>query len=464
VTHGSGNLDTLASRFYHCPMDRGTEQPPQWAVRKLDGPGFVYAGQKYDDFSDRPDLPPGIRAQVARWARLTGGTTPVPDRLPPQDPIESVRDELQELFEQDQNFVRSPFAQKVLAHFSQEDQFKVLRPQSILKRELVWPLRTGDAAVVLGDVTENQLRDWDEAGLVVPARRGKGEYRAYFRRHLIQAILVARSLAAGWSIAGLADALQTDPNRAESTVDDLRALAAIEERSDGSPTRETMRDRMALRDIPLFATLSDEQLWLVSSFVQLRVVKSGSRIQQPGERMEFVVVLDGEVSGYSAGEPQAAFPVERYGPGSVIGELSAFRLAYAEYVLEANGVCTLGILTTEDAQALVMLAPQIGIHLAAHIADRLRRLTHSVQEALQETRSVLNAAKEVRGLVTSFGSHSAIPIGSTPAPVPFVPGGAPFAGDVFGGPIPKSLLQLTVDVEELGMSTSTVSLRAGRRA
>ena len=79
----------------------------------------------------------------------------------------------------------------------------MLRPHNILQRDLAWPLSAGDAAKVLASVTAKQLRDWDNADLVKPVRYGKGDYRGYFRSHLVLALLVSKSLDEKWSIPGI---------------------------------------------------------------------------------------------------------------------------------------------------------------------------------------------------------------------------------------------------------------------
>jgi DNA-binding transcriptional MerR regulator len=132
--------------------------------------------------------------------------------------------------------------QAILGLLSDDELSRVLRPHNILERDLAWPLTAGDAAKVLGSVSVNQLRDWDKADLIKPVRYGNGDYRGYFRSHLVQAFLVAKSLDAKWSITGIkhwAGIDRVDPRDPAEGFKDLIALRNGNEDASGLDVLQT---------------------------------------------------------------------------------------------------------------------------------------------------------------------------------------------------------------------------------
>ncbi len=194
------------------------------ARQRLDAPGFVFEGGTYDGFADRPQLPSEVRAQIARWAARDGSATakqralagkrPVPDRGP---------DELLQLLERESRLLEDDRFSLALSHLSQRERARLLRPQAVLRKDLVWPLSVREAAVVLSNVSENQLRDWDNAGVCRAARWGRGHYRGYFRSQLLLATLVSKLLQHGHRLDRIREELGIRPRPVEA--DDLIAVA-----------------------------------------------------------------------------------------------------------------------------------------------------------------------------------------------------------------------------------------------
>jgi DNA-binding transcriptional MerR regulator len=93
-------------------------------------------------------------------------------------------------------------------------------------RSVVWPLRTKEAAQVLGDVTKHQLRDWDDAGICRASRWGNGRYRGYVRSQLLLARLIRTALARGYGVERLREdlGLAEKPIAARDVVAVVRAV------------------------------------------------------------------------------------------------------------------------------------------------------------------------------------------------------------------------------------------------
>ena len=183
------------------------------AYQRPDGLGFRYRGETFDGFTDRPQLPLSVRVQVARWAVALDQASPsqrelmsLPeDRLWPRGHDEAVREQLAHIFHREDDLLENEGFVGALMHLEPSVRNRILDPQAVLGRyPLVWPLTVRQAAEVLGVVTENQLRDWDEIGACRAERWGEGSYRGYFRSNLVKAAMVREMLASGISLEAAA--------------------------------------------------------------------------------------------------------------------------------------------------------------------------------------------------------------------------------------------------------------------
>jgi DNA-binding transcriptional MerR regulator len=217
------------SRFGRLHLMEWPPAPEDRAYQRTDEPGFVHAGVRYDGFADRPGLPAAVRRQIARWARATGTATPSQQMLAELPEREPVRDAVAEALAFDNKFLSSPTFEAIMSHLSDEEQRRILRPHAILGRDLVWPLRPHEAAAVLGSaVTDHKLRDWEGDGLIRPVRIGGGQYRGYFRIHLLQALLISHAMRHGWTKQRLKEALGLAVPPEPTAVDDLQLVRTME--------------------------------------------------------------------------------------------------------------------------------------------------------------------------------------------------------------------------------------------
>jgi DNA-binding transcriptional MerR regulator len=141
------------------------------------------------------------------------------------------RPELLDLLDRENQLLDEPSFSNALEHLSEEQRLRILRPHVVLQRTFAWPLKIKEAAQVLGDVTEHQLRDWDDAGICRAARWGKGRYRGYFRSQLLLARLIRNALAHGYGVERLREdlGLAEKPAAARDIVAVVRAVAREQE-------------------------------------------------------------------------------------------------------------------------------------------------------------------------------------------------------------------------------------------
>jgi DNA-binding transcriptional MerR regulator len=208
------------------------------AIQLADRSGFWYGGQRYAGFHDRPELPLAVRQQIARWATSLGAASSQQRELAAMEPEPATRSELLSHLDAEDDLLSSPVFRRSMAALSADDQSRVLQPHMTLGKTFVWPLRAGEAARVIGTVSEKQLRDWDRLGLVRPVRWGAGKYRGYFRSQLLAALLVARALAAGWTVQRVREEIGMSAAPERAAVDALQELiSAVPLRPNRSPRR-----------------------------------------------------------------------------------------------------------------------------------------------------------------------------------------------------------------------------------
>jgi DNA-binding transcriptional MerR regulator len=174
-------------------------------------PGFVFKGQEFEGFEDRPDLPLVVRAQIARWAVMNGTPSALQQDLAKLPPVEPSRHEVLQLLAEEQAFLGTEDFTVALSLLTSRQRDRLMRPHAFLTRAFVWPMSIGDASRVLETISEHQLRDWDDQGLVPARRWGEGNYRGYFRRDLMLAWMVDSLLKGGWTVAALRQRLGLDP-------------------------------------------------------------------------------------------------------------------------------------------------------------------------------------------------------------------------------------------------------------
>ena len=140
---------------------------------------------------------------------------------------------------------------------------------------------------------------------------------------------------------------------------------------------KTLRD--ALRELPVFADLPEEQFsWLVSQFEEVRL-EAGQVFARQGEPAEWLfVVLEGEVQFQRENEPDA--PIFRVSAGEVSGVLPYSRLT-------RFGGTARALLATRGARLhrsvfpeLLQRLPVLGQRLVALAFDRVREATRAEQQ------------------------------------------------------------------------------------
>jgi CRP/FNR family cyclic AMP-dependent transcriptional regulator len=129
--------------------------------------------------------------------------------------------------------------------------------------------------------------------------------------------------------------------------------------------------RGALRAVPLFAALPEDQLALLAEVAAPIEVAPGRAIARQGEiGSGLFVILEGRVRVVRNGET-----VAELGPGEFFGELSVLdrRPRLASVVAEEQTRCL--AIAAWDAEQLLLAHPAVTLTLLRTLAERLRRTT-----------------------------------------------------------------------------------------
>lgn len=142
---------------------------------------------------------------------------------------------------------------------------------------------------------------------------------------------------------------------------------------------EEMKELIALKRVPLFSTLTLEQLASIDRLMVTRHYQKGESIFRRGDvGAELYVVLDGEIRVHldHAGHEVT---LARVGPGKVVGEMSAFD----EQPRSASAVATLNttvrVLRRDRMQAIVHEHPEVLLEFVKNLSQRLRVMNEQLE-------------------------------------------------------------------------------------
>jgi len=164
----------------------------------------------------------------------------------------------------------------------------------------------------------------------------------------------------------------------------------------------------ALRAIPLFADVDDQDLEKIAAASVVRTFHKNSIVITEGDRSSSLyVILNGEVKVFVSDEEGKTNIVNRLGPGDYFGELSLIDDEPRSASVEAVTRCQISILARQHFVQYLEEHPRVAIALLRGMGRRLRNTTgHAKNLALMDVfgriaNVLLDAAEDEDGrLVT----------------------------------------------------------------
>jgi len=160
----------------------------------------------------------------------------------------------------------------------------------------------------------------------------------------------------------------------------------------------------ALRAIPLFADVADQDLEKIAAASVVRTFSKNSIVITEGDSSSSLyVILSGEVKVFVSDEEGKTNIVNRLGPGDYFGELSLIDEEPRSASVEALSKCRMSILSRQYFVQYLEQHPRVAISLLKGMGRRLRNTTgHAKNLALMDVFGriasvLLNAASDEDG-------------------------------------------------------------------
>jgi hypothetical protein len=258
----------------------------------------------------------------------------------------------------------------------------------------------GDAYEVLCLGLDDYVRKGIDSGLsAMRALHGKRGF-ATVERGLMSEEAQARGEALetlinfgpGWLAGPLAQLL--DPESLDSgsarplTNAELEALANHHDKwvketavAASNGPGESMKELIALKRVPLFSTLTLEQLASIDRLMVTRHYGKGESIFRRGDvGAELYVVLEGEVRIHLDHDGHEV-TLARHGPSRVVGEMSVFDDEPRSASAQAVENTTVRVLRRDRMQAIVHEHPEVLLEFVRNLSQRLRVMNEQLQSA-----------------------------------------------------------------------------------
>ncbi len=208
----------------------------------------------------------------------------------------------------------------------------------------------------------------------------------------VEALETLINFGPGWLAGPLAQLL--DPESLDSgsarplTHAELEALSNhrdkwVKETAQAASTGpgQHMKELIALKRVPLFSTLTLEQLASIDRLMVTRHYVKGEPIFRKGDvGAELYVVLDGEIRVHLDHDGHEV-TLARHGPSKVVGEMSVFDDQPRSASAEATQDTTARVLRRDRMQAIVHEHPEVLLEFVKNLSQRLRVMNEQLESA-----------------------------------------------------------------------------------
>ena len=217
--------------------------------------------------------------------------------------------------------------------------------------------------------------------------RGLASVHAQTRVEALETLL---NFGPGWLAGPLARLLEPesfDPVLARPLSNaELEALAShpdkwVRETAEAAAEglSEHMKELIALKRVPLFSTLSLEQLASIDRLMVTRHYVKGESVFRKGDvGAELYVVVDGEIRVH-LDHDGAEVTLARQGEGTVLGEMSIFDEQPRSASAQATADTTVRVLRRDRLQAIVHEHPEVLLEFIKNLSQRLRAMDEKLE-------------------------------------------------------------------------------------
>jgi MFS superfamily sulfate permease-like transporter len=246
-----------------------------------------------------------------------------------------------------------------------------------LAREIEAAVRNDARFVILDLRRVNELDSTGAAILVQTARRLRSDGKHLLFSHLENNML-AVSAARDAGLTSTPDTVFADTDAALEWAEDR--LIADQSSLDAGPAE------LALRDIPVFAGLTDAEQAFIGARLQRAHYKTGEIVIRQGDtdRSVFIVVNGTTTVRVSAAGTERQVRLASYARGTIFGEMALLDRQPRSATVTADDDVVCYVLSEAAFQELIAERPGIAVRLLANVARelsaRLRRATRMISE------------------------------------------------------------------------------------
>jgi CRP-like cAMP-binding protein len=176
-------------------------------------------------------------------------------------------------------------------------------------------------------------------------------------------------------------------------------------------------ETVELREIPLFAGLSEDDLDFVSEFVRRTTVPAGTLLisaQLPGEAVYFIVAGSVKVQLTTADGTEHTLAL--LGPGDTVGEANGVHRQHPSVNVVTRQETTLLWMDGRSYQRCLDHSPRLIRNLTRQLSDRLRSANERIQALAtldvtgRVSRQILELAERYGGPVPGEGIYIPLPV------------------------------------------------------
>ena len=144
---------------------------------------------------------------------------------------------------------------------------------------------------------------------------------------------------------------------------------------------EHMKELIALKRVPLFSTLTLEQLASIDRLMVTRHYAKGESVFRRGDvGAELYVVVDGEIRVHLDHDGREV-TLAKHGGGTVLGEMSVFDDEPRSASAQATSDTTVRVLRRDRLHAIVHEHPEVLLEFVRNLSQRLRAMDEKVAES-----------------------------------------------------------------------------------
>jgi len=144
---------------------------------------------------------------------------------------------------------------------------------------------------------------------------------------------------------------------------------------------EHMKELIALKRVPLFSTLTLEQLASIDRLMVTRHYANGESVFRRGDvGAELYVVVDGEIRVH-LDHAGSEVTLARHGSGTVVGEMSVFDDEPRSASAEATTETTVRVLRRDRLHAIVHEHPEVLLEFIKNLSQRLRAMDEKLESS-----------------------------------------------------------------------------------